>query len=443
VSDLDITMPQLGETVAEGTVTRWLCEEGAPVTANEPLLEVSTDKVDTEVVAPAGGVLRRILVPEGETVPVGTVIALLGGTTAPAGSAGAGSSPATLPGPGRQQVPGRLSATALPHPGPAAPQHAAPAAVQLPTPHRRHLDSPRVRRLAREHGVDLTVVQRSGPHGRATVADVRAVVEASSAHSAVGDSRPKPAASPGRGRVEQISRRRKVIADRMHRSLQESAQLTVVIEVNLHHVVKTLEAAKDAFRSQYGVSLSVLPFVAEAAVRALADHQVINAELDLAAGTVTFPSGVGLGIAVDTDEGLVVPVIRDAHDLTVGGLARRIALLAVRARDGSATADDFAGGTFTITDTGSRGALFDTPILNAPQSAILGLGSVTRRPIAVRGAEGDEAIAIRSMAYLSLTYDHRLVDGADAARYLTSVKGRLETADQSWPDSLGIAEVTT
>jgi 2-oxoglutarate dehydrogenase E2 component (dihydrolipoamide succinyltransferase) len=211
--------------------------------------------------------------------------------------------------------------------------------------------------------------------------------------------------------------------------------------VDLTHVIKVRGAVKDEFRGRYGVSLSVLAFVAESAVQALAAHPVINAELDLAAGTVSYPSSVGLGIAVDADEGLVVPVIRAADDLTVGALARRIAELAARARDGSATADDFAGGSFTITNTGSRGALFDTPILNAPQSAILGLGAVVRRPVVLRADNGDELIAIRSMAYLSLTYDHRLVDGADAARYLGSVKNRLETPDRSWADSVGVQEV--
>ncbi|TDD55026.1 2-oxo acid dehydrogenase subunit E2 [Nonomuraea terrae] len=424
-------MPQLGETVAEGTVTRWLCTEGAPVAADDPLLEVSTDKVDTEVVAPADGVLRRILVPEGMTVPVGTVLALLADIAA-------------------AEDPGSPPVTALSGPGSAPRPHgvATPAA----RPH-RHRDSPRVRRLAREHGVDLTVVRRSGPHGRATVADVREAAERASipaqSHPGAVSSRPPlpgtphAGASNARGRVERLSRRRKVIAERMHRSLQESAQLTTVIEVDLTHVVKIREAAKHGFRSRYGVSLSVFPFVAEAAVRALADHPVINAELDLAAGTVTYLRRVDLGIAVDTDDGLVVPVIRGAEDLTVGALARHIAHLAARSRDGSATADDLAGGSFTITNTGSRGALFDTPILNAPQSAILGLGSVTRRPVVLHGDDGDELIAIRSMAYLSLTYDHRLVDGADAARYLVSVKGRLESPDQSWLHSLGITEAAT
>jgi 2-oxoglutarate dehydrogenase E2 component (dihydrolipoamide succinyltransferase) len=333
-------------------------------------------------------------------------------------------------------------------PGQAGLVHASPA-----RPH-RHRDSPRVRRIAREHGVDLTVVRGSGPHGRATVADVRAAAGAAAAraqsHTGGVNRPPEPvaprtvaphsAASRAPGRVERLSPRRKVIAERTHRSLQESAQLTTVIEVDLSHIVKIREVAEDAFRSRNGVSLPVLPFVAEAAVRALVHHPVINAELDLAAGTVTYPAAVDLGIAVDTDEGLVVPVIRDADDLTVGALARRIAHLAARARDGSATADDFAGGSFTITDTGSRGALFDTPILHARQSAILGLGSVTRRPVALRGADGDELITVRSMAYMSLTYDHRLVDGADAARYLASVKGRLESPDHSWPHGLDIPE---
>jgi 2-oxoglutarate dehydrogenase E2 component (dihydrolipoamide succinyltransferase) len=253
----------------------------------------------------------------------------------------------------------------------------------------RHRVSPRARRLAREHAAATTLT---------------------------GEQVATLATTPAR--VERLSRRRKVIAERMHRSLQESAQLTTVVEVDLSHVVAVRGA------------LSVLPFVAEAAVRAVGDHPVINAELDLAAGTITYPASVGLGIAVDTDEGLVVPVIRDAGDLTVGAIARRIAELAARARNGTATPDDFTGGSFTITNTGSRGALFDTPILNAPQSAILGLGAVVRRPVVLSGGNGDELIGIRSMAYLSLTYDHRLVDGADAARYLTSVKARLEKSVQ-------------
>jgi 2-oxoglutarate dehydrogenase E2 component (dihydrolipoamide succinyltransferase) len=434
VSNVDVTMPQLGETVAEGTVSRWLLDEGATVTAEEPLLEVSTDKVDTEVVAPVGGVLLRILVPEGETVPVGAVLAQLDSS-------------------GRSAAPAPAADTDLTEPGPASPQHAA-AVTSLPGDRgHRHLDSPRVRRLARDRGVDLAAVRRSGLHGRATVSDVLAAgLPAPSPSSSprktaatVGvpaPMRPAPAVVPPTvdGRTEPLSRRRRVIAERMHRSLLETAQLTTVVEVDLSDVVRLRDKVKAAFRARHGASLSVLAFVAEAAVRTLDEHPIIQAVLDLEAGTVTYPSSTGLGIAVDTEEGLVVPVIRQANDLTVGALARRVADLAARARDGSATADDFAGGTFTITNTGSRGALFDTPILNAPQSAILGLGAVVRRPVALQGQYGDELITVRSMAYLSLTYDHRLIDGADAARFLSAVKERLESDVRSWADSLGLSE---
>jgi len=407
VNDVDVTMPQLGETVSEGTVLRWLHEIGASVAVDEPLLEVSTDKVDTEVVAPTSGILRRIVIPEGETVPVGTVLAQLGSAV------GAGHHvPAA--------VPGTEAMAAMP----------------------RHQDSPLVRRLARERGVDLAGVTRTGRHGRATRADVlgAAPVPAPAVPAPRQDPSvvTEPTAAPvgQRGRVEPLSRRRKVIAERMHRSLQETAQLTTVVEVDLGEVTRVREVVKDSFKSRYGASLTVLAFVAEAAVRTLAEHPIVNARLDLDAGTVTYPGAVELGIAVDTPEGLVVPVIRSADDLNVGAFARRIAELATRVRSGLATADELTGGTFTITNTGSRGALFDTPILNAPQSAILGLGAVVRRPVALRGEHGGEVIAIRSMAYLALTYDHRLIDGADAARYLGSLKRRIETPGSAWVDVL-------
>jgi len=229
--------------------------------------------------------------------------------------------------------------------------------------------------------------------------------------------------------VEKLSRRRRLIAERMVRSLQTAAQLTTVVEVDLTAVTRLREDAKQEFRQRYDAPLTVLAFVAEAAVRFLGEHPVLNARLDLDAGTVTYASAVNLGIAVDTEQGLVVPVVKGAEDLSVGGLARRIAALAVRSRDGSVTADDLSGGTFTLTNTGSRGALFDTPILNQPEVAILGLGAVVRRPVVRTGPDGDDRIAVRSMAYLALTYDHRLVDGADAARFLAAVKERLEGVD--------------
>jgi 2-oxoglutarate dehydrogenase E2 component (dihydrolipoamide succinyltransferase) len=222
----------------------------------------------------------------------------------------------------------------------------------------------------------------------------------------------------------------------MMRSLHETAQLTTVVEVDLTRVVRVREEVKEEFRRRHGAPLTVLAFVAEASVRALGQHPVVNARLDLDAGTVTHPAGVHLGIAVDTEQGLVVPVVRNAEDLSVGGLARRIAAVAARSRDGSIGADELSSGTFTITNTGSRGALFDTPILNPPEAAILGLGAAVRRPVVLPGPDGEDRIAVRSMAYLALSYDHRLVDGADAARFLGSVKDRLEHLDAVRADSV-------
>lgn len=398
-----MTMPQLGETVAEGTVVRWLFAVGEEVRAEQPLLEVSTDKVDTEVVAPADGVLTSIVVSESETVAVGAVLAIIS-------SDSSARSPAT--------------------------SASKPVAVKAPVPElggreHRHRDSPRVRRLAREAGVDLENVPRSGLHGRATAGDVAAAA----ARSAEATPMPSPAspavttAVPPGIRVEKLSRRRRIIADRMVESLRVSAQLTTVVEVDLTRVSRAREAAKDEFRRRHQVSLTVLAFVAETAVYALGRHQSINAQLDPEAGTIAYPPAVHLGVAVDTEDGLLVPVVRHADDLSVGGLARRIADVAKRGRSGSITADELSGGTFTITNTGSRGALFDTPIINLPQSAILGFGAVVRRPAVVLDASGEEQLAIRSIAYLALTYDHRLVDGADAARYLATVKNRLEGWD--------------
>ena len=279
--------------------------------------------------------------------------------------------------------------------------------------------------------MDLAQVRRSGLHGRATAADVAAAV----APAASPNPTPTPlaaAASPG-GRVESLSPRRRIIADRMLESLRVSAQLTTVVEVDLSRVSRVRAQAKDEFRRRHQAPLTVLAFVAEAAVHALGSSASVNARLDMDAGTVTYPPAVHLGVAVDTDDGLVVPVVRNADDLSVAGLARRIADAADRSRRGAITADELSGGTFTITNTGSRGALFDTPIINQPQSAILGFGAIARRPVVVLDSSGEEVIAIRSMAHLALTYDHRLVDGADAARYLATVKDRLERWDVTDP----------
>jgi 2-oxoglutarate dehydrogenase E2 component (dihydrolipoamide succinyltransferase) len=462
MSQVPVTMPQLGETVAEGTVSRWLVEVGGAVKANEALLEVSTDKVDTEIAAPVDGVLASVAVAEAETVPVGTVLATI--DTAPAPSGGVRDSDRTEYGPGdARPVASTTDAAASPTPettrdsdrteyavGDAAPAPLGNGA-EGPTPDGRrwrHRDSPRVRRLARELGVDLTKVSPTGKRGRVTVEDVSAAARPTipSSQPQVAGVRPAPppaaaqpavAAQPALagGRVEKLSRRRKVIAERMAASLANTAQLTTVVEVDLTLVHRARKAAREDFERRFNAPLTVLAFVAEAAVHALGMHPIINARLDLDAGTVTYPAGINLGIAVDTPQGLIVPVLRSAEDLSVAGLARRIFDVAARGRDGSITADELSGGTFTITNTGSRGALFDTPILNAPESAILGLGAAVRRPVIMPDTDGEERLAVRLMAYLALTYDHRLIDGADAARYLTTVKRRLERPDAT-PNSL-------
>jgi 2-oxoglutarate dehydrogenase E2 component (dihydrolipoamide succinyltransferase) len=459
-------MPQLGETVAEGTVSRWLVEVGGSVKANEALLEVSTDKVDTEIAAPVDGVLSNVAVAEAETVAVGTVLATIDTQPAPPGStpdsdrteygsddarpvaptADAAASPTPTPTPETTRDSDRTEyAVGDPPPAPLGNGADAPARDGR---RQRHRDSPRVRRLAQELGVDLSTVPPTGVRGRVTAADVSAAAaqptttapQPAAAQTPVEEVLPAPqpaaAAQPrvpqpavAGGRIEKLSRRRKVIAERMAASLANTAQLTTVVEVDLTLVHRARKAAREDFERRFNAPLTMLAFVAEAAVHALGVHPIINARLDVEAGTVTHPPGVNLGIAVDTPQGLIVPVLRGAEDLSVAGIARRIFDVASRCRDGSIGADELSGGTFTITNTGSRGALFDTPILNAPESAILGLGAAVRRPVILADTEGEERLAVRLMAYLALTYDHRLIDGADAARYLATVKRRLERPD--------------
>ena len=304
--------------------------------------------------------------------------------------------------------------------------------------------TPLVRKLAAEHGVDLATVTGTGLGGRIRKQDVLAAAEAAraaaasrAAAAAVPAAAPVPtaaaaapapaaAASPLRGRTEKMSRLRRIIAERMVESLHTSAQLTTVVEVDVTRIAALRTRAKADFEQREGVKLTFLPFFAKATVEALKAHPTVNASIDTTAGTITYHDAEHLGIAVDTDRGLLVPVIRDAGDLNIAGLARRIADLAERTRTNAISPDELSGGTFTITNTGSRGALFDTPIINQPQVAILGTGAVVKRPVVVADADGNESIAVRSMAYLALTYDHRLVDGADATRFLTTIKGRLE-----------------
>jgi 2-oxoglutarate dehydrogenase E2 component (dihydrolipoamide succinyltransferase) len=301
--------------------------------------------------------------------------------------------------------------------------------------------TPLVRKLASEHGVDLTSVNGTGVGGRIRKQDVLDAAEKARAQAAPAAApaaaAPAPQPAPMRGRTEKMSRTRAVIARRMFESLQSSAQLTTVAEVDVTKVARLRDRAKADFQAKHGVRLSFLPFFALAAVEAVKRYPIVNASIDMDAGTITYPDGVHLGIAVDTDKGLLVPVIRNADELNLAGIARRIADVAERTRTNKIGPDELSGGTFTVTNTGSRGALFDTPIVPAPQSAILGTGAVVKRPVVIDDAEFGEAIVPRSMAYLALSYDHRLIDGADAARFLTALKERLEAGN--FESDLGLA----
>jgi 2-oxoglutarate dehydrogenase E2 component (dihydrolipoamide succinyltransferase) len=584
---VSVSMPQLGESVTEGTVTRWLKKEGERVEADEPLLEVSTDKVDTEIPSPVAGILRGITVAEDETVAVGAELAVIdengaeaaapateGGADGQAGPAaaetpdggnqeagqeqdqqpaadspaepgypypssggyqGGGEEPAAgyqpppaheppatpsyaqPPQPAEQppaappdlgqpdSAPQEQPAAAAPGAGsandiwqraqPAAPSPAQapappaspapPAAQQAPAPQAPPPPGPAqpgapggdgparassplgtadgpyvtplVRKLAAEHGVDLATVSGTGVGGRIRKQDVvdaarvrrEAIAAAQQTAAADGQaaaaqaqaaapgqaqggpaqgSPSRPAIEPShlRGTTERMSRARQLIARRMVESLQTSAQLTTVVEVDVTAIARLRERAKADFEAREGVKLTFLPFFALAAVEALKVHPRLNASIEPDGNQVTYHDAEHLGIAVDTEKGLMVPVIRNAGDLNVGGLARKIADLASRTRGGQVSPDDLAGGTFTLTNTGSRGALFDTPIINQPQVGILGTGTVVRRPVVVQDPALGEVIAVRSMVYLALSYDHRLVDGADAARFLSTVKARLE-----------------
>ena len=582
---VSVSMPQLGESVTEGTVTRWLKHEGDHVSADEPLLEVSTDKVDTEIPSPVSGILRGITVAEDETVAVGAELAVIDEDGAPGGQeaapaaaqqpapaappaqqpsgqyqeapyqqdqyqeaqyqeaqyqepqyerprteapygqppatqapyeqapyeqapyeqapyeqapyqqapyqqpqyaepepGGAGYQPATgyEPPPsyadqgqqgGYQQYGGQPASYQVPPPPAAAPPapaaapqapQAAPAPAEAAQPPAEGVESPYVtplvRKLAAEHDVDLGSITGTGVGGRirkqdvldaarqrrgseaprpaaaapapppAPAAPATAPAAAQATQPALAAAAPKtiPAPSNLRGNTERLSRARQVIAQRMVESLQTSAQLTTVVEADVTAIARLRDRIKSAFEAREGVKLSFLPFFALATVEALKAHPKLNAIIDTANGTVTYHDAEHLGIAVDTERGLMVPVIRNAGDLNIGGLARKIADLAQRTRDGHVSPDDLSGGTFTLTNTGSRGALFDTPIINQPQVGILGTGTVSKRAVVVDDADLGEVITVRSIVYLALTYDHRLVDGADAARFLVTIKNRLE-----------------
>ncbi|NIZ92507.1 2-oxoglutarate dehydrogenase, E2 component, dihydrolipoamide succinyltransferase [Kineococcus rubinsiae] len=493
-----VKMPALGESVTEGTVTRWLKAVGDAVEVDEPLLEVSTDKVDTEIPSPVAGTLQEILVGEDETVEVGTDLARIGDgaaqpsapqesapqESAPQQSAPQESAPAAVPAPEAQDEPKaeetladevavrdsareqaeqatqpsaqptqvqeeKASASSSPAPAPQAGE--APAAQ--PTGGTTYV-TPLVRKLAKDLGVDLSALTGTGVGGRIRKQDVTAAAEEAKAAAAKAaeaakaqQAAPAPAAAPAakpsapvvevsakRGTTEKMSRLRKIIAQRMVESLQTSAQLTTVIEVDVTRVARLRAQAKNSFQATEGAKLTFLPFFIKATVEALKQHPSLNSSID--GDTVVYHASENISMAVDTPKGLIVPVIKDAGDLNLGGIARKVGDLAARTRANKITPDDLAGGTFTITNTGSIGALFDTPIINQPQVAILGTGAIVKRPVVVADADGQDSIAIRSMAYLALSYDHRIVDGADAARFLQTIKKRIE--DGAFEGDLGL-----
>ncbi len=426
-----ITMPALGESVSEGTVTRWLKNVGDSIAVDEALLEVSTDKVDTEIPSPVAGTLLAIDVAVDTTVAVGARLGLIGVS----GSAPVAATPPPAPAP---VAVAPVAPTPAPVAAPVVVAPVAPAPVAAAAPMSQPQDAyvtPIVRKLANDLGVNLASVRGTGIGGRIRKEDVEAAAPksavaavaspaASAAASTPSAPRPAAVASPLRGTTVTMSRLRKVIAARMVESLQVSAQLTTVIEVDVTKIARLRDRSKPTFEAREGVKLSFLPFFAVAVCEALKQHPVLNSSVE--GDQIIYHGAEHLGIAVDTERGLLVPVIHNAGDLNMGGVARKIADLAARTRDNKVTPDELGGGTFTLTNTGSRGALFDTPIINQPQVAILGLGAVVKRPMVVKGEDGGETIAIRSMVYLGLSYDHRVVDGADAARFLVTLKERLE-----------------
>lgn len=460
----DVTLPALGESVTEGTVTRWLKAVGDTVAVDEPLVEISTDKVDTEIPSPVAGVVQEILVQEDETVAVGAVLARIGE---------AGAAPVASPAPAaaepvvEQPAASNVQATPEPAAAPVAPvvsapepvapaaatpsapavapapaQPAVPAAAAAPSGSDASYVTPIVRKLAAERGVDLGAIQGTGVGGRIRKEDILQAAPAAPAAA------PAPSASPVaapvsaaptasvsdlRGTTVPMSRLRKVIAERAVASMQQTAQLTTVVEADVTEIAKLRAEVQDKFVAQTGGKLSFLPFFVRAAAEALQAFPIINAIVD--GDNIVYPATENISIAVDTERGLLTPVLRDAGSKSIAQISVDIADLAERTRSNKVGPDELSGGTFTVTNTGSRGALFDTPVVFLPQVAILGTGIVQKKPVVVT-TNGVDGIAVRQTVFLALSYDHRIVDGADAARFLTTVKQRLEAAQ--FHDVLGI-----
>jgi 2-oxoglutarate dehydrogenase E2 component (dihydrolipoamide succinyltransferase) len=455
-----VVLPALGESVTEGTVTRWLKKVGDSVNVDEPLVEVSTDKVDTEIPSPVAGVIEQILVQEDETVQVGAVLVIIGsgsGSAAPAAPAAA--APVTPPivvtppapvappvvaapvAPPMMAAPVAppVAAPVVPAPVVAAPVSAPVAAPVVSVPASSSADAgyvtPLVRKFAQDSGVDLSRVSGTGVGGRIRKEDVMAATSAPAGASSAPAAAHVPApVSALRGTSEPMSRLRKVLAERAVASMVSSAQLTTVVEVDVTRIAEMRKGIQARFTAATGTKLNFMPFFFLASAEALRSHPKLNASIE--GETINYHPSENISFAVDTDRGLLTPVIRDAASLSLAQIAQQIADLASRTRENKLKPDEMMGGTFTLTNTGSRGALFDTPVVFLPQVAILGTGVVQKRPVVITGSDGQESIAIRSMVYLSLSYDHRLVDGADASRYLVDVKARLEEAN--FQNNLGI-----
>jgi len=434
-----VLMPTLGESVTEGTVTRWLKKVGDAVAADEPLVEVSTDKVDTEIPSPVAGTLLSITAEEDATVAVGGELAKIGaaGAAAPAAPAPAPAPPAPVAAPAPAPVsaptppPAPAPAPPAPAPVPVAPAASAPSGEGAP------YVTPLVRKLASDNGIDLATVRGTGVGGRIRKQDVLAAAQPKAAAPAApaAPATAKPAAAAAaplahlRGTTQKASRIRQITAKKTRESLQASAQLTQTHEVDMTKIVSLRARAKKEFAEREGVNLTYLPFIARAVIDALKAHPNINASYNEDTNEITYYDAEHLGFAVDTEQGLLSPVVHNAGDLSLAGLARAVNDIAARARSGNLKPDELSGGTFTITNIGSQGALFDTPILVPPQAAMLGTGAIVKRPRVVLDDTGAESIGVRSVCYLPLTYDHRLIDGADAGRFLTTVRRRLEEGE--------------
>jgi pyruvate dehydrogenase E2 component (dihydrolipoamide acetyltransferase) len=462
----EVKLPQLGESVTEGVITAWLVEVGDDVSQDQPLVEISTDKVDTEIPSPLAGTVQELRAAVDDTIEVGQVIAIIG--------EGEVSSPSADGDTSAEEATEQATAASAPEEteqaaeartdggsgggAPRAEQRSAPATPPAAdTGNGRApagdaaLTSPLVRKLLREAGLSADDVRGSGPGGRITREDAdRAIAsggeggQPAAAAAGGGDltpaptgrsQRPRPQAAPkqvefqGREHTEDLTRIRRSIARHMHESITTTAQLTAVIEVDMTRLMQTRQRAKDQFKAREGVSLSPLPMISRAVCMTLPRHPSLNSSLDLEAGTATYYNYVNLGMAVDTEMGLIVPNIKDAQDLTVPGLARQINDVADRARRKKLQPDEIAGGTFTITNTGSRGVMIDTPILNPPEVAILATTLIEKRAVVIEDEFGQDTIAIRHISYMCMTYDHRMVDGADAARFLGDLTYVLETHD--------------